>query len=283
MNLTPFQHIQQFLTNKIPDEIIKEIPRKWEKIGTILVVKLLPSLEPYADRIGEGYARILDCEAVLVDTGGIFGKYREPLTTHVYGKKNTETMHQENGISFFLDPQKIMFSSGNMDERIRMGSISNPSETVVDLFAGIGYFTIPMAVYSKPENIYACEIKPSAYVYLLKNIEKNKVSKTVEPLLGDSKIISPKNVADRVIMGYFHDTRSYLNTAIECLNNHCGIVHYQDIFPDLKIPQTPLDLVQAYCTQYNRIAHLGYYHRIKSYAPGISHYVFDIEIREENK
>jgi len=33
-----------------------------------------------------------------------------------------------------------MFSSGNMDERIRMSMISDKNEVVVDLFAGIGYF-----------------------------------------------------------------------------------------------------------------------------------------------
>jgi len=61
-----------------------------------------------------------------------------------------------------------MFSSGNMDERIRMSMISDKNEVVVDLFAGIGYLLCRMAVYSKPEKIYACEINPVAYDYLAK-------------------------------------------------------------------------------------------------------------------
>ncbi len=61
-----------------------------------------------------------------------------------------------------------MFSSGNMNERIRMSNISKPNEVVVDLFAGIGYFTLPIAVYSKPKKIYACEKNPISYDFFVK-------------------------------------------------------------------------------------------------------------------
>ena len=281
MVLTPYQMIKNDLSTKIPDDLISELPRKWEKIGKVLVIKLPASLESYSSVIGERYAQYLDCKSVLLDTGGITGTYREPVIRHIYGKKNTETIHHENGVTFYLDPQKIMFSSGNMDERIRMGSISNSSESVVDLFAGIGYFTIPMAVYSKPERIIACEINPVSFKYLEKNIDSNKVSDIVEPRLGDSQHVAPKEIADRVIMGYIQKTRALLPTAIESLKDHCGIIHYHDTFPDKKIPKTPVDMIQLYCTRYQRVADLLYYHRIKSYAPGISHYVFDIRIRKE--
>jgi tRNA wybutosine-synthesizing protein 2 len=245
------------------------------------VIKLPKSLESYATFIGKRYAQYLDCESVLLDTGGITGTYREPVIRHIYGEKNTETVHHENGIKFHLDPQKIMFSSGNMEERIRMGSISSSSETVVDLFAGIGYFSIPMAVYSKPKKIIACEINPVAFNYLEKNIDSNQVNDIVEPQLGDSHDVAPKNIADRVIMGYIQKTRALLPTAIESLKDNCGIIHYHDTFPDKKIPKTPVDMIQLYCTRYQRVADLLYYHRIKSYAPGISHYVFDINIGKE--
>ena len=282
MVLTPYKMIQQDLSGKIPDDLLKNLPRKWEKIGDVLVIKLSPSLDSYASLIGKSYARHLYCETVLLDTGGITGQYREPMIHHIYGKKQTETLHRENGIKYYLDPQQIMFSSGNMDERIRMGSISNPTETVIDLFAGIGYFTIPMAVYSKPKKIIACEINPTAYHYLEKNIEANKVQDIIEQRLGDSRDVAPKDSADRVIMGYIQKTRALLPTAIESLRNHRGIIHYHDTFPDRSIPQIPIDMIQQYCTRYQRVAHLEYYHRIKSYAPGVSHYVFDINIWEEH-
>ena len=280
MSLTPFKLIQKELETIILKEELKMLPKKWEKLGDILVIKLPASLESFSEKIGEIYANVLACDAVLVDTGGIIGKFREPEIKHIFGRKNTETMHYENGISFHLDPQKIMYSSGNMKERKRMSTISNPSETIVDLFAGIGYFTIPMAIYSKPKKIFACEINPVSFQFLMKNISENNVEDIVEPYLGDSKQVSPKNIADRVVMGYFHETSLFLETALIALKDHKGIIHYHDTFPDKKIPESPLDQIQTICNPFDRDAYLLSYQKIKSYAPGISHYVMDIEIKE---
>jgi tRNA wybutosine-synthesizing protein 2 len=157
-----------------------------------------------------------------------------------------------------------------MKERIRMATISNENETVVDLFTGIGYFTLPMAVYSKPKKIYACEINPVAYDYLCQNISLNNVIDIVEPLLGDNRKVAPKNVADRVILGYFGNTKDFLPTALGCLKNRKGIIHYHDKFPDKDVPDKALKIDMDF--------ELLDYKLVKHYAPGISHYVFDIGI-----
>lgn len=277
---TPLSQIKKLLSNEIPSELICCLPDKWEKIGDVLTVKLNESLRKYQEKIGERYAEILHCKTVLNDVGGISGTYRKPKVEILYGSKNTETIHKENGIRYKLDLQKIMFSSGNMDERKRMANISNKNETVVDLFAGIGYFTIPMAVYSKPKKIFSCEINPIAYEYLCKNIVLNHVTSVVKPLLGDNRSMAPKNIADRVIMGYIDDTYRFLPTAIDCLKNGTGIIHYHDVFPNELIPEKSLKFVQEISKKYDTNAKLLKYNYIKSYAPGVSHVVFDIKIGE---
>jgi len=151
----PSNQIKKSLSIDIPSELIKYLPDKWEKIGDILIIKLNHNLEEYQKIICEKYAEILLCKTVLNNVGGVIGTNRTPKVDIIYGSKNTETIHKENGIRFNLDTAKIMFSSGNMHERLRMANISNMDEIVVDLFAGIGYFTIPMAVYSKPKKIFA--------------------------------------------------------------------------------------------------------------------------------
>lgn len=277
---TPLNQIKKLLSNEIPSELICYLPEKWEKIGDVLTIKLNESLRKHQEKIGERYAEILHCKTALNDVGGISGTYRKPKVEILYGSKNTETIHKENGIGYKLDLQKIMFSSGNMDERKRMANISNKNETVVDLFAGIGYFTIPMAVYSKPKAIFSCEINPIAYEYLCKNIVLNHVTSVVKPLLGDNKSMAPKNIADRVIMGYIDDTYRFLPTAIDCLKNGTGIIHYHDVFPNELIPEKSLKFVQEIAKKYDTNAKLLKYNYIKSYAPGVSHVVFDIKIGE---
>ena len=58
----------------------------------------------------------------------------------------TLTTHKENGVLFTLNVTKIMFSSGNGTERMYMMDAGTQGETVVDMFAGIGYFSLPLCV-----------------------------------------------------------------------------------------------------------------------------------------
>lgn len=278
---TPFNQIKKSLVREIPSGLISEIPDKWEKVGDVGIIKLHSDLEKYSKIIGENYAEVLQCKTILNDIGGITGTLREPKTEIIYGSSDTITIHKENGIRFKLDPQKIMFSSGNMDERIRMATISNEKEIVVDLFAGIGYFTLPIAVYSKPKRIFACELNPVAYDYLCENIVLNKVLNIVEPLKGDNRKVAPKNIANRAISGYFGEIEKNLPTALNCLKDYKGIIHYHNKFSDRNVPNKPLKILKEVAEKYNRNAELLDYKKIKSYAPGISHYVFDIGIDEK--
>lgn len=282
MSISPFEQIKETLRGLLPVEILERIPDKWEKVGDILTLRFPEGVpKKYYSIIGEKYSEILGCKTVLNDISGIFGEFRIPNVEIVFGPSETETVHKENGIRFKLDPQKVMFSSGNMDERIRMGKISNPDETVVDLFAGIGYFALPIAVHSNPKKIYACEKNPVAYRFLCENIVLNYVSKIVEPLLGDNQKVAPRNVADRVVMGYIGDTSRFLPVAFECLKDQMGFIHYHDKFPDDVVPDRPMEIVKGIADGYNRSVNLNIYKNVKSYAPGISHYVFDIRVDEK--
>jgi len=277
---TPLSKIKKSLSNEIPLELTNYLPEKWEKIGDIVIIKLNEKLRNYGGKIGKTYAEILCCKTVLNDVGGISGIYREPNVEILYGCENTETIHKENGIKYKLDVQKIMFSSGNMDERLRMAKISNKNETIVDLFAGVGYFTLPMAVYSKPKKIFSCEINPVAYKYLCKNIVLNHVTSIVEPLLGDNRTMAPKNVAERVVMGYIEDTERFLPVAFDCLENYSGFLHYHDVCPDELLPEKPLKMVEKTAEKYKKNVDLLTCRVIKSYAPGVSHVVLDIRVGE---
>lgn len=54
--------------------------------------------------------------------------------------------HCENGVIYSFDATKCMFSWGNLSEKLRMGKLDCKEEVIVDLFTGIGYFTLPFLV-----------------------------------------------------------------------------------------------------------------------------------------
>lgn len=280
MKESTLDKIKENLAKEIPEDLIKKMPDKWEKVGEVLTVVLPLELDSFKEIIGKQYAQILKCKTVLNDMGGISGELRKPNVELIYGSKDTETIHCENGVRFKLDPQKIMFSSGNMNERIRMANISKPDEVVVDLFAGIGYFTLPIAVHSKPKLVYAIEKNPVSYDFLCKNIVLNNATNIVEPILGDNREVAPKEVADRVIMGYFGATIRFLPTAFRCLRNSSGMIHFQDKFPEEDVPNRTMEHINNEARKFGLIVNLLKYIKVKSFAPGISHYVFDLEVSE---
>ncbi len=277
---TPFDKIKEKLSKDIPSTLLDSIPNKWEKIGDVAIVKLSDDLTKYKESIGKTYAEVLGCKTVLNDVGGISGELREPNVEIIYGSNETETIHKENGVRYKLDPQRVMFSSGNMDERVHMATVSNKEEVVVDLFAGIGYFTLPMAVHSKPKKIFACEKNKIAFDYLVQNIALNNVNSIVEPLFGDNRKIAPENIADRIVMGYIGGTEEFLSIAIKSLKDRKGTIHFHEKYSDKLIPNKPLNSLEKIANEFNRKIKLIQYRKVKSYAPGISHFVFDISVGE---
>ena len=276
----PIKQIRKKLKYKIPLEKLRLLPDKWEKNGEMLIIKLDEKLKDYDVVIGEVYSDVLGCKTVLNDVGGITGDFREPDVEVIYGSHDTITIHKENGIKFKLNPQKVMFSSGNMSERKHMSKISCKDEIITDMFAGIGYFTLPLAVYCKPKKIFACEKNPIAYKYLRENIVLNHVSDIVEPLKGDNREVLPKNIADRVVMGYIGGTEKFFSNAIESLRDNTGIIHFHEKFPEDIVLDKPIKKFEEKTKKFNRKISLLDIRKVKSYAPGISHYVFDLKVKK---
>ncbi|MDI6724660.1 MAG: class I SAM-dependent methyltransferase family protein [Methanobacterium sp.] len=239
---------------------------KGKVIGDILVLKNEP------DNLQE----LLNLPEVkrIVKLGRINGVKREPDVEILVGD-STETIHRENHCFFKLDVAKIMWSKGNTTERQRIAKIVEDGEIVVDMFAGIGYFSIPMAVHSNPEKIYSIEINPVSYSYLNENIMLNKAEGIIEPILGDCREVAPKGIADRVLMGYIGNTHEFLDAAMEIVKPG-GIIHYHESVPDLlKFKRPPQRIIDA---AKERDVEILKKRIIKKYSPGVYHVVVDAKI-----
>ncbi len=243
---------------------------KGKVIGDILVIK--------GDV--ENPENLLKTERVnrIVKLGRISGLKREPDVKVIFGE-GTETIHRENKCKFKLDVSKIMWSKGNTTERKRMSVIVEDNETVVDMFAGIGYFSIPMAVHSNPAKIYSIEINPVSYEYLCENIRLNNVERIVEPILGNCRKVAPFGVADRVLMGYIGNTDEYLDVAMDVLKEN-GIIHYHESVPDKLKFIRPLDRISESAKSAGRkLVEVTNKRIIKPYSPGVYHVVVDARIK----
>jgi tRNA G37 N-methylase Trm5 len=65
------------------------------------------------------------------------------------------------------------------------------------------------------------------------------------------------------------------------LKNYKGIIHYHEKISEKELQQKQIKIVKQINEKLNRSVKLLNTKHIKSYAPGISHYVFDIGIDEK--
>ncbi len=263
-------NIYEILKEKIPKELWDKIPRRYKIVGDIILVKIPEELEDYKRMIGEELLKLHPrCKAVWRDRGKE-GMLRRPNVELIAGSGSL-TVHRENGCLFKLDVTKVMFSVGNQGERMRMAKIVKEGEVVVDMFAGIGYFSIPMAVHSKPKRIYAIEVNPDSYEFLLENIRLNGV-RCIVPILGDSMYVTPEGIADRVVMGHLF-CHEFLPVAIRALRGE-GIIHYHESVPEAVINR-PLERVKRACEEAGKRVKILNFRKVKNYSPGVIHVVVD--------
>jgi tRNA wybutosine-synthesizing protein 2 len=266
------------LAGSLPAARLDALPRSWTRLGRVLVLPLPPELDAWRAEVAEAYASELRCEAVLREAGPISGALREPTRELLWGD-GTETVHVEGGVRYAMDAARVMWSAGNVRERQRIPRLVREGEVVVDLFAGIGYFALPIAVKAQPERVVACERNPVAFRYLERNVALNRAEGEVEPKLGDCRVVAPRGAADRVLMGYTVGTERFLPAALAALRPEGGALHYHEVCPAHVWDQQPWGRVRAAAEAAGREATLAGQRVVKSYAPGRVHVVVDAEVR----
>ena len=281
---TPFEEILEGCNAilALDKSMLVFLPQKWELLGDVVILKLPKKLKRFWREIAEVYAKVLHAKAILRRVDKIRGIYREPGVELILGD-STETIHYENKVKFKFDASKIMFSSGNIDERIRIATLAKKNDIVADMFAGIGYFCLPIAIHSKPKKVIACELNPTAFQYLCENIRLNHVEDIVQPILGDNRERIPAQCADRIVMGYIKSDESHIAAAFRILKPTGGIIHFHDVGFKKDAIRNAFSKIQ------NSLANWGFdsqfellkknYYMIKSYGPKLVHLVLDIEFK----
>ncbi|AKB28490.1 tRNA methylase Trm12p Wyeosine biosynthesis [Methanosarcina siciliae T4/M] len=274
--LKPSVSLKECLKTSLSESEIAHIPSGWQMLGDIAIVSIPDALDEKKLLIAEALLSMCPkCRSVVRDFG-IEGQFRQPKRELLIGS-GTETVHKEHGCFFKQDVTKVMYSKGNLEERKRMSKLGQ-GETVVDMFAGIGYFSIPMAVHAHPEKIISIEINPESFAYLKENIRLNHVEDIITPILGDCSQAAPEGEADRVIMGYVGTTHHYLEPAIKTLKKRGGILHYHETVPENLAWTRPEERIKKTAGCLGKKVEVLAIRRIKKYSPGVLHVVVDARI-----
>jgi len=272
--------LREFLKSRLTNIDPSTLPKKAKIIGHVALVRFQDEgIDP--KELGKAIVEFYPTVRTVLRLRGITGKLRQPIVEFMYGDPNTETIYKEYGYKFMLDVSKLMLCLGNSYERLRTAKSVRPGEVVVDMFAGIGQFSIPCAVISRPSKVYAIEINEEAYRYLKINTVLNNVESIVEPMLGDCKELTPTlgRIADRIIMGFFGGTIEALPAALKVVKPEGTVIHFHELVRRGDGKDELWKEISELCLRLGYTSTLIGLRIVKSYSATREHVVIDFKVR----
>jgi len=258
----------------LPDELRPILPSSYDTLGSIAIVKMADEVVPYASAIGDAIiASQKSIRTVCLDAG-VVDQFRTRNVRVVAGENTTETVHKEYGLVFKMDIAKVFFSPRLATEREMVAKQVKPGEVVIDMFAGIGPFSIMIGKTRMPKVIYAIDANPEAIRYMEENLRLNKVD-VVRPILGDAREeVAKLEEADRIIMNLPHSARVFIKDALAALKPG-GYVHFYEIVEESML-QESYDQLADTAARSGRVMKEVARRKVKSYSPTMNLYGFDL-------
>ncbi|HVO36608.1 MAG TPA: class I SAM-dependent methyltransferase family protein [Candidatus Acidoferrum sp.] len=221
--------LMEVLDGKLPPHLLAVLPRSADIVGDIAIVEIPPELEPHKTIVGEAILKThKNVRTVLAKAGAVSGIFRLRDFTVITGERKTITIHKEHGCRYYVDVAKAYFSPRLSHEHKRVASLVKECETVVDMFAGVGPFSVLIAKIHENVKVYAVDVNPDAIEFLRRNARLNRVDSTVYPILGDARQIAEKRlqgVANRVIMNLPEKAMEFVDAGCQVLKPEGGIMH----------------------------------------------------------
>lgn len=255
-----------------PEDLLGFRP-SFEVVGDIAIVE--------DDRAEQVASAIMSCyrsiRAVISPISDVEGEFRTRRFRHVAGEKRTITTHKEHGLRYHVDLEGAYFTPRLGTERLRVVGQVKPNDVVLDMFAGVGPFSLLFA--KRGACVIAIEKNPVAVKYLKENALLNKVQ-DIEILEGDAADLSPLfgNTADHVIMNLPHSASQFLIPAIKAARDG-GIIHYYAIAPEDSLYRD-VELIKKASEQLGYSSEIVYQGIVRSYAPKRYNVVIEFRVKK---
>ncbi len=251
----------------VPEDLLGFSPA-YEVVGDIALLEDPDLDKQKALRIADVLLRTqTNIKTVLRPLTPVIGEFRIREFEVVAGEPKTETIHREYGCRYKVDLSKAYFTPRLSTERSRILSWVREGDTVVDMFAGVGPYSILIAKSKKPSKVIAIDKNPDAVYYLKENIVLNSV-KNIEAIEGDAREEAKKfaGVADHVIMNLPHSAHEFLDSAV-LLAKPGGIIHYYGITPEDDLFESSIELITGAAKKAGRKLEVLEKRVVRSYAP----------------
>lgn len=297
-SINPHRQLKEVIQEFIPqgmEHVFEFIPTKWERLDDLILFPKEAFTQPIWGEIIQDKNNFFEQIANVLQ-GRRVGR-QQPIANDTIRSSQMELLLgdsswvevKDNGLFYGFDACKVMYSSGNVTERHRMGSLNVEGEIIIDAFAGIGYYSLPLLVHGKATHVHACELNPESIKALNWAAEKNDVSQSITIHEGDNQSTLPnlRGIADRVLLGLLPSSEAAWKPAISTLKEQGGSLHIHMNVEEEHIEQWVKDTIQT-CLNYAksddrdwRCTH-QHLEKVKWYAPRVRHVVLDVSFSSSN-
>ncbi len=221
------------LTGSEADQLVSA----FDQIGEIIIVRIPDALLPRRREIGRALLdEIKVARSVFCQASAVGGEYRTRRLDLIAGEDNTTTTYRESGCTFNVDVENAFFSPRLSHERERIAGLVRDGETVLNMFGGVGTFSIVAAMRAAC-TIYNVDSNPVASALCEENValneytrrkRKRKMAGTVIPICGEaSQVVRERfdSAADRTMMLLPERSDEFLKHAAYATADG-GTIHY---------------------------------------------------------
>jgi len=180
-----YKSYRDLLTEKLDPEVIKKLPRSFDIIGDIALIKIPDELMIYSKEIGEAIMRIHKNIRSVYARRSVSGLFRVSETIHIAGEDRSETIYTENGIKFYVDIKKMYVNTRLSTERSRIADLVSDGDKILDLFAAYGAYSLNIAK-NKDVYILASDLNSYAVEAMKRSLMMNKLRGVIDPVVGEA-------------------------------------------------------------------------------------------------
>jgi len=190
-------------------------------------------------------------------------------------------------VRYTLDITRCMFSEGNAAEKARVRDWKVEGETILDMYTGIGFWTLPMLAAGAAK-VISCEWNPDAVEALRAGLKLMgpTFEARCEVMEGDNRRPEVRRASERrchrVVLGLIPHSRGGFENAVEALRDEGGTLHVHWNAPASEETQIAASIAQELEALFLRsrspwVCSVEHIQRVKWFAPRIRHLRIDVK------
>lgn len=222
--------LKEALSGVLSPKESSQVYSAFDQIGGIVIIKIPDALTAKKEVIARVILeKVKTAKSVFAQVSAVQGDYRVRDLEFLAGENSTITEYKEHDCRFRVDVARAYFSPRLSTERKRIADLVRDGETVVNMFAGVGTYSIVIARTNRTCMVFSIDSNNVAADLCTENARLNKVHDRVESICGDASSIIRERLAgraDRVIMPLPERAKDFVADAVLALKSSGGMVHY---------------------------------------------------------